>query len=243
MSRSSLVLASTLERLAGLGGIQQGTVRGGVGSQVYRALRRAIVDVVLVPGTAVNESDVAQQFGVSRTPVREAFRSLLADGLLDVVPQKGTFASLLHRSALRDALFVREALECAAVARATRAPLSDRKVLLRIVERQRDAIRHEDREGSLGADEELHRMIMVLAGHASAWEVVRQARTHLDRLRRIASTELRGSEEALAFHEQIAAAVIAGDEVAAVALLREHIRQIEGFIERIADIHPEYVGD
>ncbi|MFX4831455.1 GntR family transcriptional regulator, partial [Acinetobacter baumannii] len=92
----------------------------------YGALRRAIVDVVLVPGTAVNESDVAQQFGVSRTPVREAFRSLLADGLLDVMPQKGTFASLLHRSALRDALFVREALECAAVARATRAPLSDR---------------------------------------------------------------------------------------------------------------------
>ena len=243
MPRPSLVLASTLEGLAVLGGIQPGAPRGGVGSQIYGALRHAIVDVVLVPGTALNESDVAQQFGVSRTPVREAFRSLLAEGLLDVMPQKGTFVSLLHRSALRDALFVRDALECAAVSQATRAPLAQRKLLLRIVERQRDALRHEDREGMLGADEELHRTIMVLAGHPSAWEVVRQARTHLDRLRRIASNELRGSEEALAHHERIVAAVIAGDDSAAARLLRDHIRQIEGFIERIADIHPEYVGE
>ena len=62
-------------------------------------LRRAIVNVDLVPGTALNESDVATQFGVSRTPVREAFRTLLSERLLDVRPQKGTFVSLLHRPA------------------------------------------------------------------------------------------------------------------------------------------------
>lgn len=243
MPRPSLVLASTLQGLAGLGAIQAGAPRGGVGSQVCAALRRAIVGVELAPGTALNESDVAEQFAVSRTPVREAFRTLLAEGLLDVMPQKGTFVSLLDRNALRDALFVREALECAAAAEAARAPEAERKVLLRIVERQREALRHADREGSLAADEELHRMVMVLAGHPSAWEVVRQARTHLERLRRIASTELGGSEEALAYHDRIAAAIVAGDEKAAVDVLREHIRQIAGFIDRIAEIHPAYVGE
>jgi DNA-binding GntR family transcriptional regulator len=242
MARPSLVLDSTLQGIAGLVGITTGAARGGVSGQICAALRRAIVNVDLVPGTALNESDVAEQFGVSRTPVREAFRTLLAEGLLDVMPQKGTFVSLLDRGTLRDALFVREALECAAAQLAARAPEADRRTLLRIVERQREALRHEDREGSLAADEELHRAIMALSGHASAWEVVRQARTHLDRLRRIASTELRGSEEALQFHDRIARAIVDGDEQAAVDLLRKHIRQIEGFIDRIAEIHEGYIA-
>ena len=245
MARPRLVLASTLQDLASLGGrpAAAAAVRGAASGQICALLRRAIVNVDLVPGTALNESDVAEQFGVSRTPVREAFRTLLAEGLLDVMPQKGTFVALLDRSALRDALFVREALECAAAQLAARAPLEKRQGLLRIVERQREALRHDDRDGSLAADEELHREIMALSGHASAWEVVRQARTHLDRLRRIASTELRGSEEALQHHERIAAAIVAGDEKASVDLLRSHIRQIDGFIDRIAKRHAEYLQD
>ncbi len=173
--------------------------------------------------------------------MREAFLTLLAEGLLNVMPQKGTFVSLLERETLRDALFVREALECAAARLAASAPLLQRKSLLRIVDRQREALRHDDAEGALQADEDLHRAIMNLSGHASAWEVVRQARTHLDRLRRLASRELKGSEEALSHHEQIAQAIVDGDVRASVKLLRDHILQIEGFIDRLAEIHAHYI--
>ncbi len=243
MARPRLVLASTLQDLASLGASRPGpAVRGAASSEVAGVLRRAIVNVDLVPGTALNESDVATQFGVSRTPVREAFRTLLSEGLLDVRPQKGTFVSLLHRPDLEDALFVREALECSAADLAARAPVNERKVLLRIVEQQRMALQQGDREGSLAADEDLHRKIMELSGHASAWEVVRQARTHLERLRRLANAELGGSEEALGYHEKIAQAIVDGDAKAAVQLLRSHIRQIEGFIGRIAELHAGYIG-
>ncbi|HRN76145.1 GntR family transcriptional regulator [Ottowia sp.] len=243
MARPRLVLASTLQDLASLGASRPAlAVRGAASSEIAGMLRRAIVNVDLVPGTALNESDVATQFGVSRTPVREAFRTLLSEGLLDVRPQKGTFVSLLHRPDLEDALFVREALECSAADLAARAPVSERMVLLRIVEQQRMALQQGDREGSLAADEDLHRKIMELSGHASAWEVVRQARTHLERLRRIANAELGGSEEALGYHEKIAQAIVDGDAKAAVQLLRSHIRQIEGFIGRIAELHAGYIG-
>lgn len=243
MARPRLVLASTLQDLASLGASRPApAVRGAASSEIAGVLRRAIVNVDLVPGTALNESDVATQFGVSRTPVREAFRTLLSEGLLDVRPQKGTFVSLLHRPDLEDALFVREALECSAADLAARAPVNERKVLLRIVEQQRMALQQGDREGSLAADEDLHRKIMELSGHASAWEVVRQARTHLERLRRIANAELGGSEEALGYHEKIAQAIVDGDAKAAVQLLRSHIRQIEGFIGRIAELHAGYIG-
>ena len=243
MARPRLVLASTLQDLASLGASRPAlAVRGAASSEIAGMLRRAIVNVDLVPGTALNESDVATQLGVSRTPVREAFRTLLSEGLLDVRPQKGTFVSLLHRPDLEDALFVREALECSAADLAALAPVSERKVLLRIVEQQRMALQQGDREGSLAADEDLHRKIMELSGHASAWEVVRQARTHLERLRRIANAELGGSEEALGYHEKIAQAIVDRDAKAAVQLLRSHIRQIEGFIGRIAELHAGYIG-
>lgn len=241
MARPSVVLTSTLKEIAGLDGLQLSAPRGGVSGRISALLRRAIVNVDLIPGTALNETDVADLFGVSRTPVREAFRSLATEGLIEVVPQKGTFVSHLNRSTLRDALFVREALECAAARLAARAPEPERRVLLRIVERQAEALRHDDQESSFLADEDFHRTILSLSGHISAWEPVRQARTHLDRLRRLASAELKGSEEALQHHRGIAEAVARGDERAAVELLRTHILQIEGFIDRIAEIHADYI--
>jgi DNA-binding GntR family transcriptional regulator len=241
MGRPRLVLASTLQDIADLSCGASVAARGGAGAEIARTLRQAIVNVDLVPGTALNEADVADQFRVSRTPVREAFRTLLSEGLLNVRPQKGTFVSLLHGPTLRDALFVREALECAAARLAARAPIHERRKLLGIVDRQRLALHNGDREASMQADEELHRRVMNLSGHASAWDTVRLARTHLERLRRIASAELGGSQEALSHHERIANAIVAGNEDAAVELLRAHIRQIEGFIGRIAELHANYL--
>lgn len=241
MSRPSLVLTGTRESLAGLLGATWSNARGGASSQIASALRKAIVDVELAPGTALNETEVADSFGVSRTPVREAFRTLQLEGLLEVVPQKGTFVSRMQRSQLRDALFIREALECAAARRAVEAPLAQRLQLARIVERQREALSHSDFEASLQADEDLHRAIIELSSHGSVWEVVRRARMHLDRLRRLATRELRGSQEALQHHEQIAAAIGRGDADTSERLLRDHIRQIDGFIDRLAEIYADYI--
>ena len=106
--------------------------------------------------------------------------------------------------------------------------------------------------GQLTDKYEKHRMIrfiknleigiMLLAGHASAWPVVLSARTQLERLRRLANQAIRGSEDSLEFHDRITAAVLAGDADQAEALLRQHIRLIEGFLDRLAEIYPKYVA-
>lgn len=241
MARPRLISTTTLEGLAALGAYDAADGRGQAARHVYAALRRAIVDCTLAPGTALNEASVATQFGLSRSPVREAFRSLSADGLIDIVPQTGTFVSQLARAPLCDALFVREAIECAAVRLAAQAPLAERQLLPRLVLRQREALRFGDRDGSLAADEEFHRSIMLLAGHASAWAVVLAARTQLERLRRLANQTIRGSEDSVEFHDRITAAVLDGDADRAEDLLRQHIRLIAGFIDRLAEIYPQYV--
>jgi DNA-binding GntR family transcriptional regulator len=241
MARFRGVTPSTMDSMAGLKDLSAGEQRGSVSQRLSDILREAIVNVDLPPGTALTENDVANRFGVSRTPVREAFRILLSDGLLVVTPQKGSFVSKLSRSALQDALFVREALECAAVRLATRAPLEQRRQLVRIVERQREAIKYQDVDGTLRADEDLHRAILELSGHGNTWPLVQQARIHLARLRRIANKKLKGSEDALEHHVRIVDAVMRGADDEAVELLRSHIVQVQGFIDRIAEIHPHYI--
>nr|WP_231559154.1 GntR family transcriptional regulator [Paracoccus sp. PAMC 22219] len=80
-------------------------------SQLADRLRAAIMDNVLPPDTRLSEVETAQQYGVSRQPVREAFIALAAQGLLDVRAQRGTFVTRISLAAVMDARFVREAIE------------------------------------------------------------------------------------------------------------------------------------
>src|SRR5215210_425816 len=83
--------------------------------QVARALRQAIVSMRIAPGEMLSEQDLAQRFGVSRSPVREAFIKLSQSGLVRVLPQRGTQVVKISRAAVEDARFIREAVECAVV--------------------------------------------------------------------------------------------------------------------------------
>src|SRR4051812_2280005 len=81
----------------------------------YDRLRAAIVTADLEPGRQLSETELAGRLGISRTPVREALVRLRDDRLVEVVPQLGTFVARIRDSAVADAQFIREALECAAV--------------------------------------------------------------------------------------------------------------------------------
>ena len=82
-------------------------------SQLADRLRAAIMDNSLPPDTRLSEVETAQQYGVSRQPVREAFIALAGQGLLDVRAQRGTFVTRISLAAVMDARFVREAIEAA----------------------------------------------------------------------------------------------------------------------------------
>lgn len=241
MARRRITTAISLAAVSARGTLA--AVRGTTGEEAYERLRDAIVRCHLRPAAELSEADLAAQLGVSRTPVRQALRRLAGEGLLEVSPQVGTFVSKLRRRTIADALFLRESIECAAARLAVRAPLQERKQLLTFVSRQRAAIRAGDVEENLRQDEALHRRLIELSGHPGAWEAVRQARAHLERLRRIAIPELHGNKTAVEQHDQIATAIVNGDADAAAAHLRTHIRLIEGFIDGIAARHPDYFDE
>lgn len=86
--------------------------------QIIDAIRNAIVEGRFRPGDKIPEAELAEQLGVSRTPVREAFKLLEQQGLIDIRPKHGTYVASMNRAEAEDGLHVRAALEVLAVRQA-----------------------------------------------------------------------------------------------------------------------------
>ena len=78
---------------------------------VYNSLKHDILYLNLRPGDMISELEICKQYGISRTPARDAIKALVAEGLLEVRPHVGTFISLIDLSKVSDSVFIREVLE------------------------------------------------------------------------------------------------------------------------------------
>jgi DNA-binding GntR family transcriptional regulator len=217
------------------------TSGGATSDRVYLALREAIVSAELAPGLKLSENELAGELGVSRTPVREALARLRDERLVAIVPQLGTFVTLISPGAVADAEFVREALECAAITRAVsrvgHEELEELQSNLAAQEQAR-AVGNERTFDRL--DEDLHRRLCDYSGHTIAWALSRRANGHLDRIRRLSLPDASYLTEMLAEHRDIVAALAAGDGPTAEAALRHHLRMVPSYLPRLQELHPDY---
>jgi DNA-binding GntR family transcriptional regulator len=94
--------------------------RANLKGKVYSALRTRILSFELKPGEKILESDVAQNLGVSRTPIREALNKLEQEGLIRMLPNKGYFVSDVTTKEIEELYEIREALEVLAIRGAAR---------------------------------------------------------------------------------------------------------------------------
>lgn len=78
---------------------------------VYAQLKEQILHLELPPGAAISEIETAEKYNISRTPIRDAFKRLEREGLLEIRPHIGTFISLIDLNAVSDVLYLREVLE------------------------------------------------------------------------------------------------------------------------------------
>lgn len=214
--------------------------RGQIGQETYENIRTAILNCSFAPGMALSELAVSEELGVSKAPVRDAFRRLATEGLLEVVPQRGTSVSLLSRARISDAIFVREVIECRAAELAADAPLIERRRLNQWLDRQVIASDQKDFAGHLSADESMHHEILVLAGHRHAWGPLLLARTGMNRIRHIAIPTLGGNRIAIDQHRQVVRAIVAGDGARAREKMLAHIQAPLAFVDLISARYPEY---
>lgn len=77
----------------------------------YLSIREQILHLEIAPGTAISEIETAAKYNISRTPVRDVFKALEAEGLLEIKPHIGTFVSLIDLDMISDILYIREVME------------------------------------------------------------------------------------------------------------------------------------
>jgi GntR family transcriptional regulator, rspAB operon transcriptional repressor len=211
------------------------------GLNLHAELRRRILTGAVKPREALSETKVAAQFGVSRTPVREVFQRLAEEGLLRIVPQVGTFVAPIRLEAVYDSQFVRETLECRAVSLAAGHATGETLALLRDnLATQARFIAGRDHLAFFGADEEMHRAVMAMAGHPTAWAAIASAKLQLDRLRYLSLESLQWLQMIFAQHREIVALIAARNRKGAETAMREHLRTAFAAIERIARDNREF---
>lgn len=211
-----------------------------IARQVVRLLRHAIVTNRIQPGEMLSEQEVATRFGISRSPIREAFIKLGEVGLVRILPQRGTLVVKISRAAVEDARFIREAIEVAVVREA--AIRGDARILALLTDnltRQRRAARAKDGEASFDLDEEFHRLMAIAAGRPAAWRTVEDLKPQMDRVRFLSMADATPMDVIVAQHAAIMKAVKAGDPDRAESAMRDHLTEILRTLPDIAAGHPE----
>jgi len=189
------------------------------------ALRICRLD--LAPGVAISESDLANHYGMSRTPVRAAVASLAEIGLVHVTPQVGTRVSLIDLNAVEQAQFIRESLEINALTYACAAQDRDFSAIEAIVAEQHVLATSSDSEAFFLSDEAFHQETFELAGFGGAWAAAGNSRFQLDRIRRlsIAFRHPYKLDELCSEHEELLEHIRSRDLEKAAELLKKHIRR------------------
>ncbi|MFD9897767.1 GntR family transcriptional regulator [Mesorhizobium sp. NPDC059025] len=204
-----------------------------VGPQVYRLLRRRIIQAELLPGERLSESEVAKSLSVSRQPVREAFIKLSEEGLVQVLPQRGTFVTRISVAAVMDARFVREAIEADVVRMVAESRAAGAIDELRRQVAQQKGVPHSDRAAFLRLDELFHRTLAASAGKSYAWNVIEGVKAQMDRVRFLSVDDMHVTR-LIDQHERIVEAIASGDQNGAEQAMRLHLREILNSLPAIA---------
>lgn len=208
---------------------------------IYRALRQDIITLTVAPGTPILERSIAEHYGVSRTPAREAVRQLADEGLIDVFPQSGTFVARIPLGELEEAIVIRNALEETsarlAAERATPAAIAR-------IERAMAAIAvsaaSEDREAFHADDELFHAEICGASGYPGIWRVTQQVKVQLDRYRRLTLPEEGRLARVVREHQEVLDAIKAGDGRAAASAMNRHLTKLIADLSTVAERYPDH---
>ena len=213
-------------------------------SVVYHGLRQNIIDLTLKPGALLVEQKLAEEYGVSRTPVREVLVWLASEGLVEILRNRGAMVAPIRVNAVRTAQFVRESLEVSVALAAARNMDSLSKLKLsHAIEEQELANTEGNAELFYRADEAMHFEIAQIAGLPLVWGYIEEAKIQMDRVRRLSLSQAQTFDKLIAQHRKIVAAIAANDPAKITSSLNEHLRQVLPDIDALRANRPEFFDE
>lgn len=213
---------------------------GPLSDRVYDALREAILSLTYPPGAILRKGIICEQLGVSRSPVSEALARLSAEGLVDIIPQSATRVSRFSMSGIREAAFLREALELAAVRKvATDRTEEQLAQLTRSLRMQELLVEDKDYPTYFQADEEFHSTLMIFTGFPRVLSMTNLAATQLNRARILLLPTPGRVTDTMEEHRMIVDAIREKDPEAARSAMSRHLNQLLIRLEPLEDERPE----
>lgn len=195
-----------------------------------------IVRGVLAPGSALDETEIATRFNVSRTPVREALRQLAASGLVESRAHRGAVVarpSVDRLTGMFEAMAELEAI-CAGLA-AERMPPADRQKLEMLHEELRLLSHAGNPDRFHAVNERFHNAIYAGSQNAYIAEMTLATRIRVQPFRRAQFRNLGRLAKSQAEHDRVVVAILRGDRVGAAVAMRAHIELVRGEYELYAD--------
>ena len=209
-------------------------------ARIYTALKQAITDMNIYAEDAslrLDERELSQQFGISRTPLREALAQLDQEGLVKIVPRRGIYIVRKTKAEILDMITVWAALESMsarlATKEATDAELDGLHALV-------DQFSQDDMARRMGeysdANIKFHQAIIGLGKCPLIGEITRGLFIHVRAIRQRTIFEQDRARRSIVDHKEIIAALIARDTERAERLVREHTLKLREHVERHVDL-------
>jgi DNA-binding GntR family transcriptional regulator len=191
----------------------------------------------LPPGTPLDETGIAQRFGVSRTPVREALRQLAASGLVEIRPHRGAVVARLSLDRLHEMFVAMAELEavCAGLA-AVSMTAAERRTLAEIHGLLRDLVRTGDPQRYHEINESFHAAIYFGSHNGYLADMTLSTRARLQPFRRAQFRALGRLARSYAEHDRIVSAIERGDREGAAQAMRDHIGTVEHAFESYVEL-------
>jgi DNA-binding GntR family transcriptional regulator len=196
-------------------------------------LREMILSGELAPGERLREVAISERLGMSRTPVREAFRTLAAEGLVELLPNRSVVVAELNESESIDVFAVLGTLEALAGQLACQRMTPEQLETLAELQGELEAhFRNLDRAGYIRANRAIHELMVEASRNAPlilAWRLILP---RAERARSVNTLDRNRWATAVAEHRKIFAALAARDGALLSTLMQDHFAQ--GVIERMS---------
>ena len=224
--------------------LAEGGVRGAPritsSARVYGEMRERIIALTLRPDTILVRSELADRFGVSQSPVREAILRLEQDGLVISYPQSRTLVTRIDPARVREEHFLRTAVECEVVRRLAEAgdpeALKTARGFLKMQEALVDDMDQVDLFKQL--DEAFHAALFAGVNQTNLHQHIQARCGHLARLRTLDLPSPGKTGSVLAAHRAVVDAIETGDPDLAVRTMRDHL---SGSLKRMPQIVAEHL--
>jgi DNA-binding GntR family transcriptional regulator len=208
--------------------------------QTYAVLKQRILTRQLKPGEKIAVPEIAQALGVSRTPVADALKRLAGEGLVEIIPRRGTFVTELTARDVRELFSIRmiielHAAECILKDGKLEQLLADIAVPMRGMELAIEDGDYRDYEAFIVSDRDLHMALVRLTGNQHLMRIYGGLNVHMRVARAHYLNNVEDARQVQREHEAIVQAFCAGDGGEVQQALAAHISNVERGILRLLE--------